>query len=127
MSGSYCIGCFSAAHTGHICKDLASCWILHLDGLAVVGVNPVASDEAARPEQPRRPDLLHRRARVHAHVAAPDDAGGGGGEDVARAERRRASHRHRHLEARWVCPDNNSNCPGGVFQVRAMRFNAESG
>jgi hypothetical protein len=34
-------------------------------------------------------------------VAAGDDAGVGrrGGEDVAGAERRRASHRHRHLEA----------------------------
>lgn len=32
-------------------------------------------------------------------MAAEEDAGGGGGrggEDVARAERRRASHRHRH-------------------------------
>jgi hypothetical protein len=42
-----------------------------------------------------------------AYVAEGGDAGGGGGQDVAGAERRRASHRHhRHRHSRnrnWKC------------------------
>lgn len=40
----------------------------YLDGLAVVGVHPLPSDEALRPEQPRGADLLHRGSRVSAHL-----------------------------------------------------------
>ena len=40
----------------------------HLDGLPVVGVHPLPSDEPLRPEQPRGEDLLHRGARVRAHL-----------------------------------------------------------
>ena len=30
VSRSYSIRCFSAAHTGHVCKDITSSWVLHL-------------------------------------------------------------------------------------------------
>ena len=40
----------------------------YLDGLAVVCVDPLSGDEPLRPEQPRRPDLLHRAPRVRAHL-----------------------------------------------------------
>ena len=40
----------------------------YLDGLAVVRVDPLPGDEPLRPEQPRRPDLLHRGPRVSAHL-----------------------------------------------------------
>lgn len=40
----------------------------YLDGLAVVCVDPLPGDEPLRPEQPRRPDLLHRSTRVRAHL-----------------------------------------------------------
>ncbi|CAD6213680.1 unnamed protein product [Miscanthus lutarioriparius] len=40
----------------------------HLDGLPVVGIHPLPSDEPLRPEQPHGADLLHRGARVHLHT-----------------------------------------------------------
>lgn len=40
----------------------------HLDGLSVVGVHPLPSDEPLRPEQPGGADLLHRGASVRAHL-----------------------------------------------------------